>query len=482
MTLADAGTLAGQRLHGETGLDPDRAALLTARALDGCDDGELFLEHRCEETLVLADGRITDASFRTSLGFGLRALAGAAVGFVHGTVLDHAVLARAADSLAAVRQGYSGTMTLPPSAPSQRLYAPLDPTAAPGYRDKLAMLAAIDSRMRRDPRVVQVTATLTGECQTVRILRAAGIAVADVRPLVRLTVVVETCDGNRVESGRELAGGRYGYEPLLRDEAWQRVADTALRRALAKLEARPAPAGEMPVVIGPGWTGVLLHEAVGHGLEGDFLRKRTSVFTRLRGERVAAPGVTVVDDGTIADRRGSLTVDDEGTPTQRTVLIDNGILVGAMQDRLNARLTGTVSTGNGRRESARFAPMPRMTNTIMLGGDTDPAEIIAAAGSGVYIAMMSGGTVEESTGDFNFTATEAYRIENGRLGAPLRDVMLIGKGHEVLRRVRLIGNDFALDGGAGTCGKAGGMGGQSVPIGVGQPTILLDSMLVGGTG
>lgn len=482
MTQIDADAMAERLLHGETGLDPARAAALTARALEGCDDGELFLEHRREESLVLADGRITDCSFRTALGFGLRGLAGEAVGFVHGTVLDDSALARAAESLAAVRHGHCGIMTVSPPPPPRRLYAPLDPTAAPEYRDRLALLAAIDSHVRRDPRVAQVTATLTGECQTVRILRADGFAVADVRPLVRLTVAVETRDGGRVESGREMSGGRYGYEPLLRDEAWRRIADTALRRSLAKLAARPAPAGEMPAVIGPGWTGVLLHEAIGHGLEGDFIRKKTSVFTRLRGERVAAPGVTVVDDGTIAERRGSLTVDDEGTPTQRTLLIDDGILVGAMHDRLNARLTGTVPTGNGRRESARFAPMPRMTNTIMLGGGADPADVIAAAGNGVYIAMMSGGTVEESTGDFNFTATEAYRIENGRLGAPLRDVILIGKGHEVLRRVRLIGNDFALDNGTGTCGKAGGMGGQSVPIGVGQPTILLDGMLVGGTG
>ncbi|MBY0422528.1 MAG: metalloprotease TldD, partial [Parvularculaceae bacterium] len=329
-----------------------------------------------------------------------------------------------------------------------------------------------------DPRVVQVSASLSAEWCAVEILRAGGARFADIRPLVRLNIAVTARQGDRQESGSSGVGGRELYGRFIAPDAWRAQTREALRQALVNLDSEPAPAGEMEVVLGSGWTGVLLHEAVGHGLEGDFNRKKTSAFSGRIGERVAAPGVTVVDDGTLQSRRGSLSIDDEGTPTSRTVLIEDGVLKGYIQDRLNARLMGVAPTGNGRRESYASQPLPRMTNTMMLGGDKDPAEILAAVKDGIYAVNFSGGQVDITSGKFVFNCTEAYRVKNGKVGAPLKNAALIGDGPSVLTRVTMIGNDFKLDPGVGTCGKAG----QSVPVGVGQPTILIDKMTVGGAG
>ena len=323
----------------------------------------------------------------------------------------------------------------------------------------------------------QVTASLAGEWQAVEIIRPGGEIVRDVRPLVRVNVSVVVGDGDRQESGSHGVGGRQGYEAWIRPDAWRGQVDEALRQALVNLDSVPAPAGEMEVVLGPGWPGILLHEAIGHGLEGDFNRKKTSAFAGLLGQRVASPGVTVVDDGTIAQRRGSLTVDDEGTPTSNTVLIEDGILKGYMQDRMNARLMNMAATGNGRRESFAHQPMPRMTNTYMLAGDKDPREILASVKNGLYAVSFGGGQVDITSGKFVFTVTEAYKIENGKIGAPVKGATLIGNGPDVLTKVSMIGNDLQLDAGIGTCGKAG----QGVPVGVGQPTLKLTGLTVGGT-
>ena len=337
----------------------------------------------------------------------------------------------------------------------------------------------IDAYARnRDPRVQQVSASLLGSWQAVQILRADGSRMADVRPLVRLQIGVTVGEGERQETGHHGAGGRLSFDTLFDEAHWQGAVDDALRQALVNLDAVAAPAGEMAVVLGPGWPGILLHEAVGHGLEGDFNRKKTSVFSDRIGERVASPGVTVVDDGTIADRRGSLTIDDEGTPTSRTLLIEDGILTGYMQDRQNARLMGMQPTGNGRRHSYAHIPMPRMTNTLMLAGDKDSAEVLASVKDGLYAVSFGGGQVDITNGQFVFSCREAYRIENGKVGPAVKGAMLIGSGAEAMRKVSMIGNDLELDPGVGTCGKEG----QGVPVGVGQPTLRLDAITVGGTG
>jgi TldD protein len=346
------------------------------------------------------------------------------------------------------------------------------------FERKVELLTGIDAYARgKDARVRQVIASLSGSWQAVQILRPDGHRVADVRPLVRLNVTVVVGAGSRQESGSYGIGGRAAYDPYIAKASWQGAVDEAFRQALINLDSVPAPAGEMPVVLGPGWPGILLHEAIGHGLEGDFNRKKTSAFAGLVGERVAASGITVVDDGTIADRRGSLSIDDEGTPTEATVLIEDGILRGFMQDRMNARLMGAHSTGNGRRESYAHRPMPRMTNTYMLSGRHAPAEIIASVDKGLYAVAFGGGQVDITSGKFVFSCTEAYRIEGGKIGAPVKGATLIGSGPEVLTRVTMVGNDSALDPGIGTCGKDG----QSVPVGVGQPTLLIDRLTVGGT-
>jgi TldD protein len=460
------------------GLDRTRVEGIVDDALAGADDGELYLEYCQSESVSFDDGRIKSASFDTSQGFGLRAVSGEATGYAHASELSEAAIRRAADTVKAVRSGHGGAFADAPSGTNQSLYAPDNPLGQVDFESKVALLTEIDAYLRsKDDKVHQVMASLSGEWQAVQILRPDGQRVADIRPLVRLNVAVVAGEGKRMETGSYGAGGRCAYGEHMQPETWRAYADEALRQALVNLDSEPAPAGEMQVVLGPGWPGVLLHEAIGHGLEGDFNRKKTSAFAGLMGERVATPGVTVIDDGTMADRRGSLTIDDEGTPTSSTTLIEDGILVGYIQDRLNARLMDMATTGNGRRQSYAHAPMPRMTNTYMLGGDKDPDEIIASVTDGLYAVQFGGGQVDITSGKFVFTCTEAYRVENGKVGAPVKGATLIGNGPDVLTKVALIGNDMELDSGIGTCGKDG----QSVPVGVGQPTMRIDGLTVGGT-
>jgi TldD protein len=460
------------------GLEPARAATIVGDALLRMDDGELFVETVASERLVLDDGRLKSASRETRRGFGLRAVSGEAVGLACSGTMDEAALARAAATVQAVAHGQSGRVNEPAPAAPAPLYTAADPLAAAAAAEKAALLAEIDAWVRgRDPRVVQVAATLQCQLQEIEILRGDGARSGDRRPLVRLDVGVTVAAGERRETASHGGGGRIELGALIATARWQAIAAEALRQALVLLEAEPAPAGEMTVVLGPGWPGVLLHEAVGHGLEGDFNRKRTSAFAGLVGERVAARGVTVVDQGDLPERRGSLTIDDEGTPTGRTVLIEDGILVGFMQDRHNARLMGVRPTGNGRRQSHAHVTMPRMTNTFMLAGAQAPEEIVAGVERGLYAVSFGGGQVDITSGRFVFQATEAYRIERGKIGAPVKGAMLIGNGPEALTRITAIGNDLALDPGVGTCGKNG----QGVPVGVGQPTLRIERMTVGGT-
>jgi TldD protein len=459
-------------------LDRATAERITREAARGAEDGELFLEHRESEAISLDDGRIRSASFDAMRGFGLRAVCGEAAGYAHAAELSEAALARAAETVKAVGSGHSGTLDVAPRATNLQLYSGLNPLSAMEFSAKTALLAEIDAFARaRDPRVKQVMASITGEWQAVQILRADGRRVADLRPLVRFSVSVVVEQDGRRETGSFGTGGRFAYDRVLNEASWKAAVEEALRQALVNLESVPAPAGEMEVVLGPGWPGILLHEAIGHGLEGDFNRKKTSAFAGLLGQRIASPGVTVVDDGTIPDRRGSLTVDDEGTPTSRTVLIEDGILVGFLQDRQNARLMGVAPTGNGRRQSHAHIPMPRMTNTVMLNGTHDPAEVIASVKRGLYAVNFGGGQVDITSGKFVFSASEAYLIENGKLGAPVKGATLIGNGPDALTKVAMVGNDMRLDPGIGTCGKQG----QGVPVGVGQPTLKMTGLTIGGT-
>jgi TldD protein len=461
------------------GLDRHRLTKIVSRGLDGADDGELFLEYRQAEVLAFDNGRLKQATYDTSQGFGLRAVKDEAVGYAHASDVSEAAIDRAADAVRAVKGGYSGTYAAPPPRSNVNLYGEDSPLASPSFEAKAQLLQTIDAYARaKDPRVRQVTASLAATWQAVEILRTDGQTYRDIRPMVRVSVSVVVGDDKRQEAGSDGYGGREGYERFIAADAWQGAVDNAVRQALINLEAVPAPAGEMDVVLGPGWPGVMLHEAIGHGLEGDFNRKKTSAFAGLLGQRVAAKDVTVVDDGTIAHRRGSLSIDDEGTPTNRTLLIEDGILVGYMQDRQNARLMGMKPTGNGRRESFAHVPMPRMTNTYMLAGAHEPAEIIASVKSGIYATYFGGGQVDITSGKYVFQCTEAYRIENGKIGPAIKGAMLIGNGPTDLHRISMVGNDLRLDNGIGTCGKNG----QGVPVGVGQPTLRIDSITVGGTG
>ncbi len=460
------------------GLDRSRCQRLVDEALAGADDGELFLEYCQSEGLSFDDGRLKSASFDTSQGFGLRAVSGEAAGYAHASELSEAAIRRAAETVRAVHAGHGGVMAAAPVGTNRSLYSDTNPLGEAPFEVKVKLLADIDAYARGlDPRVRQVTASLAGSWQAVHILRAGGERSADIRPLVRLNVSVVVGQGERMESGSYGTGGRIAYDTLLDPATWRGAVEEALRQALVNLDSVAAPAGEMPVVLGPGWPGILLHEAIGHGLEGDFNRKKTSAFAGLLGERVAAPGVTVIDDGTLEDRRGSLTVDDEGTPSQRTVLIEDGILTGYMQDRQNARLMNMAPTGNGRRQGYAHIPMPRMTNTYMLAGEHDPEEILATVDKGLYAVNFGGGQVDITSGKFVFSCTEAYLIEGGKIGPAVKGATLIGNGPDVLTKVSMIGNDMALDPGIGTCGKEG----QGVPVGVGQPTLLIDALTVGGT-
>ena len=462
----------------ETSLDQDQALVLLRDATAGADDGELFLERRRAEVLTLDDGRIKTASYDSSEGFGLRAVRGETAGYAHSTTIDESSLKRAvATARLAVGDG-GGVLAVGPKPTNVKLYSDVDPIAQATFPAKIDVLNEIDAFARDlDKRVVQVTASLAASLQEVVILRPEGTIVTDIRPMsrVNVSVIVEDANGRR-ESGSHGGGGREGLIGLISRDHWEPAVREALRVALVNLEAEAAPAGVMDVVLGPGWPGVLLHEAVGHGLEGDFNRKGTSAFSGRVGQQVAAKGVTVLDDGTIPGRRGSITVDDEGTPSGKNVLIEDGILVGYMQDRQNARLMGVEATGNGRRESFAHLPMPRMTNTYMLGGDADPAAILADLKDGIYAVGFGGGQVDITNGKFVFSCTEAYRVKNGVVGAPVKGATLIGDGPTAMGQIRAIGNDMALDPGIGNCGKAG----QWVPVGVGQPTLMIGGLTVGG--
>ena len=463
---------------GRTDLDRARVESVVADAIKGADDGEMFLEYRQSESFAFDDGKLKNANFDTAQGFGLRAVSGEATAYAHASELSEAAMRRAAETVKSVRSRSGGTVAEPPPGTNRALYADDNPLSGVDFETKVKLLGEIDAYARgRDSRVRQVSVSLAGNWQAVQILRADGNRRGDIRPLVRLNVSVMVEKDGRMETGSYGSGGRTGYPHFIAPDAWKAAVDEALRQALVNLESIPAPAGEVPVVLGPGWPGILLHEAIGHGLEGDFNRKKTSAFSGLMGKRVASPGVTVVDDGTMPDRRGSLSIDDEGTPSQRTVLIEDGILTGLLQDRLNARLMGKRSTGNGRRESYAHSPMPRMTNTIMLSGTHDPDEIIRSVKRGLYAVAFGGGQVDITSGKFVFSCTEAYKIEDGRVGAPVKGATLIGNGPDVLTRVSMVGNDMTLDPGIGTCGKDG----QGVPVGVGQPTLKIDRLTVGGT-
>ncbi|PQV57393.1 TldD protein [Defluviimonas denitrificans] len=463
----------------ETLLDRDRAEAILDSALTGAEDGELFLERRRSEALVLDDGRLRNASYDASEGFGLRAVKGEVSGYGHSTEISEAALRRAAETARLAVGAGGGVLADAPARTNRHLYRDIDPMADASFGLKVETLREIDAYARAlDPRVVQVSATVAASLQEVFILRPGGGLVSDIRPMARLNISVIVEENGRRESGGTGGGGRTGLAALMTPEHWQAEAREALRIALVNLRAVDAPAGVMDVALGAGWPGILLHEAVGHGLEGDANRKKTSAFAGLMGQQIAARGVTVLDDGTIPDRRGSITVDDEGTPSGRNVLIEDGVLVGFMQDRQNARLMGVAPTGNGRRESFAHAPMPRMTNTYMLGGAADPASIVSEMKDGIYAVGFGGGQVDITNGKFVFSCTEAYRVKNGTLGDPVKGATLIGDGATALKNIRAIGNDMKLDPGIGNCGKAG----QWVPVGVGQPTLLIGGLTVGGAG
>lgn len=465
-------------LYSEDKLSPDEAQRLASQTLSSCDDGELYLQFSASETFLFDDGRLKTCDYSRDAGFGLRGVSGETTGFAHASDISAAAIARAGETLKLLDPA-TGDRPLAPRATNRHLYTDQSPLDLVPFAEKVALLEKIDAAARaRDPRVAQVSASLVGSWSVIEIVRPDGFIGMDIRPLVRLNVSIVAESNGRRESGSFGMGGRYLYDSLFNEASWNRAIDEALAQATINLESVAAPAGEMPVLLGPGWPGILLHEAIGHGLEGDFNRKGTSAFSGRVGEQVAAKGVTVVDDGSIHYRRGSLSIDDEGTPTSETVLIEDGILKGYMQDRLNARLMGVEATGNGRRQSYAHAPMPRMTNTFMRSGHDDPAEMLAGMKNGIFAKSFGGGQVDIVSGKFTFSCTEAYKVENGKLGAPIKGATLIGDGPSVLTRVQGIGNDLALDEGVGTCGK----GGQSVPAGVGQPTLLIEGLTVGGTG
>ena len=449
-------------------------------ALNGCHDGELFMESRCSERLTLDDGRIKTSAFDVTSGFGLRAVYDDTYAYAISNDLSLPALKQAAQSVQPIKNNHeTATLFIPPAAPSALLYSERNPLPLLSFEDKVDLMKRIDAYLRaKDPKVVQVSAALSGEWQAVKIIGADGREASDVRPLTGLMISVIVKNGDRMEAGSSGFGGRYAYDGIVSEKNWKEAADEALRVALVNLEAVAAPVGEMPVVLGSGWSGVLLHEAVGHGLEGDFNRKGSSVFTGKIGEQVTAKGITIVDDGTLPDLRGSLTVDDEGTTSQRTVLIEDGILKNYMLDRMNARLMGKEPTGNGRRESFSCAPQVRMTNTFMTNGDKDPQELIASVKKGVYAKSFHGGQVDITSGKFVFTLAEAYLIEDGKLSVPIKDATLIGSGIEVMNAIDMIANNSCLDKGVGSCGK----GGQMVPVGVGQPSVRISKITVGGAG
>ena len=470
-----------QSLLAPTGLEDmhlDRA--LNALMKNGVDSADLYFQVSRHESWSLEDGIVKEGSYNLDQGVGVRAMAGEKTGFAYSDELALPALMQASTAAAAIaRSGSQGEVRIAAPRSGHHLYEPIDPIASMGEADKVALLQDIDRETRKlDSRVTQVMASLAGVQDLILVCSSDGILAADVRPLVRLNVsVIVEANGKR-EQGYAGGGGRYDYAYFVDGDRPMEYAREAVRQALVNLDAVPAPAGEMIVVLGPGWPGVLLHEAIGHGLEGDFNRKGTSAFSGRVGEKVASELCTIVDDGMLDGRRGSLNIDDEGVLTQHTVLIEQGKLCGYMQDQMNARLMGVASTGNGRRQSFAHLPLPRMTNTYMLAGDSDPEEIISSVDKGIYAKNFAGGQVDITSGKFVFSASESYLIEGGRIGTPVKGATLVGDGPSVLHKVSMVGNDLELDTGIGVCGKDG----QSVPVGVGQPTLRVDGLTVGGTG
>jgi TldD protein len=460
------------------GISPGQARSAISRAMGNSDDGELFLEERQTDSLIFDDGKLKSASSDESQGFGLRAVRGETTSYAHSTEISEAALKRAAEVCASAGDGVERVAASGPRRTNTKLYSDHNPADAMSAAKRIALLTEADRFARAlDPRVKQVSISIASDWQAVDILRADGAHYRDVRPLIRFNVTIVSEANGRQGQGNHGFGGRGDPAHYLTEDNWRAAVREAFRQSEVALDSDPAPAGEMDVLLGPGWPGILLHEAIGHGLEGDFNRKKTSAFAGLMGQRIAAEGITVVDDGTIPDRRGSLTIDDEGTPSQSTTLIENGVLVGFMQDRMNARLMGVAPTGNGRRQSFAHMPMPRMTNTYMLSGRQHPDEIRASIKRGLYAKSFGGGQVDITSGKFVFSCTEAYLIEDGKITRPVKGATLIGNGADALTRISMVGNDMALDPGIGTCGKQG----QGVPVGVGQPTLRIDRLTVGGT-
>lgn len=447
--------------------------------LKGMDDGELYLESTQSEFLEFSDQKLKSAKIQTREGFGLRTVSGELVGFSHSNDLDEAAFGRAVDAVKLAKSGKGGSWDVSPERTNRHLYTDGNPYDSIAVAAKIEILKAVDAYARnQDARVQQVTVNMTGQQSVVEIMRPGGERYGDVRPMVNFRVSVMMAENGRMETGMSAAGGRFHLDRLLSEEDWKKHADEAIRKAAVNLKSKKAPAGKMPIVLASGWPGVMIHEAVGHGLEGDAVHKNQSIYAGHVGEQVAAKGVTIVDNGTIKERRGSLTIDDEGTTSGENVLIEDGILKGFMHDRLSARLMGVTPTGNGRRESYAHQVMPRMTNTYMTGGTHDDAEILASIEDGIYAADLGGGQVNITSGDFVFECTEAYRVRNGKIEEPVKGATIIGNGPEAMKNVTMVGKDSELDPGMGVCGKSG----QSVPVGVGQPMVRIEDVTIGGTG
>jgi TldD protein len=462
----------------KTDLTRKDAENIISETLNKCDDGELYLEDSKSESILLDDNKIKSSSYSSDLGFGFRAISGEIVAYSHSNEISKDSLNQSSKNLQSTLKSSKGTYNHEIPKTNKSFYNDINPIEEKDLNSKLEVLNKVNDYLRsKDLNVKQVTSSFSGEQKSIEIIRLGGQSITDVRPLVRFNVSVMLEKNGRKETGVYGIGGRQSYDSYLDNENWKNVCDEAYRIASVNLESKPAPAGEMKVVLGPGWPAILIHEAIGHGLEGDFNRKKTSAFHDLMGQRVASEGVTIVDDGTIDKRRGSLTIDDEGTPTERTVLIENGILKNFMQDRLNARLMKTISTGNGRRESYKHVVLPRMRNTMMLSGKNTQDEMISSVDKGIFAVSFGGGQVDITSGKFVFNCTEAYEIIDGKIGSPIKGATLIGDGPSILKEVSMVGNDMMLDPGIGTCGKAG----QGVPVGVAQPSILIDKMTVGGT-
>lgn len=458
--------------------DESKVSKKVDKVLANYDDGELFVEEVYSENITFDDNKVKSASFNNEKGFGLRGVNDDNVNFYHSSELDQKNLDKGLLLLSKSGSPKKINLLKQPSHKNIKLYKPENPMISKNLYEKITILEKLNNYARKlDPAIKEVSVSLNGNFQNIEIIKKDGKYFYDTRPLVRLNINISIEKKGKVESGSYGMGGRYSYENLLKKENWIKSINCAYNQALTKLSAVPTPAGEQTVILGPGWPGILLHEAVGHGLEGDFNRKKTSAFYNLVNEQVASDQITVVDDGTISDRRGSLTIDDEGTPSQNTILIENGILKGFMQDRLNARLMKQEPTGNGRRQSYAHIPMPRMTNTYMLKGKYHHDELIKSTKKGIYATQFSGGQVDITSGKFVFSASEAYKIENGKITVPLKGATLIGNGPDILKQVSMVGNNLELDNGIGTCGKEG----QMVPVGVGQPSLKINKLTVGGT-